>query len=119
MDKWNLVNFDASDKLIIGKPATGIPAELSTRIEKSLRGYGLVRAAFLPQYFALGKMPAPRMMLVLVASEAGKTEELAARANEMQAAGEWGDKLMDICVMDMSDPLLAAVRRAKCELNLS
>jgi hypothetical protein len=119
MDRGKIVNFDPSDKLIIGKPAGGVPAEISNRIEKSLCGSGLVKEAFFPQYFVLGKMPVPKMILVLVPRETSNPEELAVLVNRMQEAGEWGDTITDIWVMNSNDPLLPAVRRAKCDLNLN
>lgn len=118
MADFNMVRLATTDKVIIGKPARPTSIDLVARVERGLCGDVSVMEAHLPQYFMLGKMQSPRLLLVLVVDEASAQESVALKANEMLAEGS-GAAAFDVFVTNMSDKLLPAVRKAQCQLDIA
>lgn len=117
MGASNVARLAATDKVIIGTPARPTARELFARIERGLRDHVSVMEAHLPQYFLLGKMQGPKLLLVLVVQDASTQEDIARQANEV-LANDPDAALIDIFVADLSDKLLPAVRKAQCRLTL-
>lgn len=79
-------------------------------------GFSVVEAQLL-QHLVLGKMPAPKLLLVLVIQDGSVQEALVFQANRAIADGP-DAALIDIFVIDLNDKLLPAVRKAQCQLVL-
>lgn len=119
MSQPKVVRLNASDKVIIGRPAHPPADEVLHRIGEKLRGDVSIAEAYLPQYFMFGLMPSPKLLLALVVDDAKNKEGVAHRVNAMLANIDFESPEMDVWLMDASDPLLPAVRRANCRIVLS
>ncbi|MDX3905607.1 MAG: hypothetical protein QHC78_07955 [Pigmentiphaga sp.] len=114
----NVVRLGAADKIIIGKPARPTDEKMVARIERGLSGSVSIMEAHLPQYFLLGNMPGPKLLLVLVVQDASTQENVALKANEVLAKGPEAAAI-DVFVTDLNDELLPTVRKAQCQLALA
>src|SRR5689334_11733365 len=95
MPSSNMVRLAVTDKIVIGKPARMTSVDLVSRIERGLGYNASLVEAHLQQYFMLGKMQAPRLLLVLVVDKASAQENVALKANEILTEG-FGGTAIDI-----------------------
>lgn len=103
-------------KILIGKPAMQPEEGLLTILRRVVGQVPSHIEAHLPQVFAVGKMPAPRLALVVVIDAAEAPEPIAERVNRDLAASLPAGTLLDVWVLNPSDQLLPAVRSARVAL---
>ena len=109
-------NIPEGLKILIGKPAMRPEETLLTTLRQIVDQAPGCMEAHLPQIFAAGKMPAPRLALVVVIDAAQDPEPIAARLNKDVAASLPAGTSLDVWVLTQSDHLLPAVRNARSAL---
>lgn len=103
-------------KILIGKPAVQPEDELLTMLRQIVDRVPSHIEAHLPQVFAVGKMPAPRLALVVVIDATEEPEPVAERLNRDVAASLPTGTSLDVWVLNPADHLLPAVRNARVAL---
>lgn len=114
-----LVRISYGDKVIVGKAANDASSKVKHRIEEEVRyDKALVTEMHLIQYFILKRMEAPKLALVIIVEENSQIEWIVVRANALLSSVNVDESVADIWIMGATDPLLPAVRRAGCQLNI-
>lgn len=103
-------------KILIGKPAMRPDESLLAILRQAVGRVPSCVEAHLPQVFAVGKMPAPRLALVVVIDAAHDPEAIAERLNKDIVASLPAAASLDVWVLMPSDHLLPAVRNARVAL---
>lgn len=109
----------AGQKILIGRPTQAPPEKTLFAINQAVSLLPTCLEVHLPQYFAIGAMPAPRLALVLVIGEDEDKEVFAQNAEKALAGSLVMPTQIDLWVLAPNDPLLPAVRRATCPLQVN
>ncbi|MCZ8195913.1 MAG: hypothetical protein O9253_02460 [Aquidulcibacter sp.] len=103
-------------KILIGRPAMQPEETLRVMLRQVVDQVPGCLEAHLPQVFAVGKMPAPRLALVVVIDPAQDPEPIAERLNKDVLASLPAGTSLDVWALMPSDHLLPAVRNARVAL---
>lgn len=106
----------ADAQVLIGRPAIPPSDGLVEQIRAIVASTPGCLEAHLPQVFAIGAMPAPRLALVVVTDPTRDEQEIAAQLNRQMAAISSDEPPFDLWMLGPSDSLMRAIRDARCRL---
>lgn len=111
------IEVPPNSKVLIGRPSI-LPSEAILMAAKQVfERVSECTEAHLPQIFLIGTMDLPRLALVLVCNEPSKFEEIASTAGRQLLEYLPVDSSLDLWVIADTDPLLASVKRAGCQVG--
>lgn len=102
-------------KVLIGKPAHALSQADRLALDKAIDRLPQCLEVHVPQYFVIGAMQAPRLVLVLVVRDDEDREAIAQKVHILLAECLPESMTIDTWVITGDDSLLPAIRRACCQ----
>lgn len=106
----------AGTRVLIGAPAHPFPYISTEAVSRIVALSDGIREAHLPLVQAVGLMPEPRHVLVIVPSRLEDSDRVVTTVGASLSTALGHGQHLDIWILSADDPLLAQVRQAGCLL---